>query len=111
MSRRTGPTPAVRAIVLERAQNACEVCGQRGEQIHHRRPRGNGGSRRPDTNRPPNLLVLCGHCHDEIEGNRTWARTLGRLLPQSADPATEPVTLWGRRWLLTDDGDYRAVAA
>lgn len=106
--RATGPTPAVRDLVYSRAQYRCEVCGDSTGpfQVHHRRARGMGGTRRLDTNSPTNLLLLCEYDHAAIESFRDLARAEGRLVSQFHDPAEIPVRL-GRAWhYLTVDGRY-----
>lgn len=106
--RRTGPSAKTRRLVFERASYRCERCG-RGDgrfAIHHRRPRGMGGSKSPTTNSLSNLLLLCGSgttgCHGLTESRRAEAIDLGYLVPQSQDPATVPVLLRGR-WVLLGD--------
>jgi hypothetical protein len=106
------------ARVLARAAWACERCGVdlRGERgsgwsIHHRRPRGMGGTRRPDTNSPVNLLAVCGSgntaCHGEIESNRAHAQECGWLVPQVLNPAEVAVLITNDRWrYLNELGDY-----
>lgn len=121
MSRPTGPTPVTVLQVLRRDGYACVRCGAdatgpRGEtwSIQHRRPRGMGGTRRPYTNQPQNLIVLCGSgttgCHGDVESHRADAIANGWLLPQSADPAAEPVLVaHSSRWVwLRADGTYAA---
>lgn len=106
--RRTGPSPATRELVYARARFACEVCGDdRGPfEVHHRRPRGAGGTRRVDTNSPSNLLLLCLYDHGVTESYRALARADGRLVSQYHDPAETPVRLRGRWLYLTPDGRY-----
>jgi len=102
----TGFSPAIRALVLARAQGCCEVCGcdMAGLQVHHRRPRGMGGSLRPDTNRTSNALVVCTSCHAAIESHREYARQRGYLVRQFGRPPLEtPVLLHGAEWCLLDD--------
>lgn len=114
--RDTGPSPAVKDLVVDRADGCCEVCRARlatlmGDSwtwirpysIHHRRPRGMGGTRRPDANSPANLLLLCGTgttgCHLQVETHRDEAIALGLLVHQADDPAGVPVhTAYGRPW-------------
>jgi hypothetical protein len=55
-------------------------------EIHHRRPRGMGGSRDPKTNSPANLILLCPDHHAWVESNRTEALEMGFLVPQGHDP-------------------------
>lgn len=128
----TGPTAAQRRTVAERAGYRCEVCARVlgwGEgafatwttphSFHHRRPRAMGGTCRPDSNEPQNLLLLCGTgttgCHGRVEANRTLALALGWLLRQDQDPATVPANIWHcdhhtTPRLLTRDGNYQEVA-
>lgn len=126
----TGPTAGQRRTVAARAGWRCEICGAvlgwpdgsggatwcAPHSFHHRRARGMGGTRRPDTNSPANLLLLCGTgttgCHGRVEANRAAAHQLGWLLHQTEDPAQVPayvVTGAGgeaRPLLLTTDGRY-----
>lgn len=108
MRRATGPSAAARDAVYARAQYRCEVCGDSTGpfQLHHRRARGMGGTRRIDTNSPANLLLLCSYDHRAIESFRDLARAEGRLVSQHHDPAEVHVRL-GRTWqYLTADGRY-----
>jgi 5-methylcytosine-specific restriction protein A len=67
--RYTGFPPAVKAMIEARSLGLCEVCAMHpAEVIHHRRPRGMGGSRDPVTNSPANALHICNVDHDLIEG-------------------------------------------
>jgi 5-methylcytosine-specific restriction protein A len=101
---RTGPSPAVRRSVHER-DSGCVVCGTYdGLQVHHRRPRAAGGTRRSDANSPANLLLLCLSCHARVESYREWAREVGLLLMQTQTPADCPLWWHGVRVLLDDDG-------
>lgn len=112
-------TPRVRAIVLERDGYTCQRCavyiGPFGTySLQHRRPRGMGGSRRPETNLPGNLITLCGTattgCHEYVESHRHDAHLTGYLLPQSvAFPALEPVKTYRGWLLLSDDGSYTTL--
>lgn len=110
----TGPTSDVVDAVLERACFSCEVCDSalgpvRGVDfhIHHRRPRAMGGTERPDTNLPSNLLVLCPDDHGQIESRRAEALEAGCLVPQSGDPAEVAVLIRRDTWVyLTRDGSY-----
>ncbi|MFI6168837.1 HNH endonuclease [Nocardia sp. NPDC051052] len=112
--RSTGPTADVRDQVAERSAGLCERCGQEwAAQIHHRRPRGAGGSRLPDTNSLSNLLHICAQCHAWIESFREQALALGWLVRQGNSPAEIPVSYRGElRWLQPDGGvDYHAADA
>lgn len=94
--RRTGPDAATRDAVYERDAFRCVFCtGGTSLQIHHRRPRGMGGSRDPQTNSLANLLLLCEDCHAWVESHREQALELGLLVRQGVDPASVPVWLDG----------------
>lgn len=117
--RRTGFSKAVRDLIAARSEGVCElmiplVCTGRGEQAHHRRPRGIGGSRRDDTNLASNGLWLCASCHAYIESHRTEALEKGWLLRQptrsSAAPADIPVVYRGVTRHLTDLGLLQEVS-
>lgn len=94
------------ARAYERAGNACEICGVRGENVHHRKPRGMGGANQ--NSGPENLLVLCGSgtqgCHGWIEQNREEARRQGWLLSPTEMPYKVPVAYRGYWSLLTEEG-------
>ena len=96
----------VRARVMARSGGFCEAripgCWDEASQLHHRRPRGAGGSRDPRTGGAANGYALCLPCHDHIERNRSEARENGWLVRQGADPAAVPV-FRHRRWVLLDD--------
>lgn len=91
----------------------CVRCGApiRGERgmgwsVQHRRARGNGGSRRPDTNQTQNGLILCGSattsCHGAVESGRAEAREFGWAIRQSDDPLTYPVLHARHGWVRLD---------
>ena len=109
-----------RLLVLTRDGWLCQVCGRnlaaaylRGDySLQHRRNRGMGGSKRPDTNAPANLLTTCGSatspdgCHHRIEANPVWAADRGYRIRQNQTPSQVPVlTIHG--WVLLDNhGGY-----
>ena len=119
-----GPSMLERAIVLLRAAGRCEVCGVvlavldddkprwiAERSFHHRQPRGSGGTRDPEANTPPRLLLLCGSgtsgCHGTVESQRAMAYSNGWLVKRPTDPATVPVELYVGRVFLTLDGTYQ----
>ncbi len=104
----TGPTAKTVAIVQARACDMCERCASPEPcQVHHRRPRGMGGTRRPRTNMPSNLLFLCAKCHREVELNRTVSLEQGWLVRHEHDPAERHVWIAGHGWTVLDnDGNY-----
>jgi 5-methylcytosine-specific restriction protein A len=95
----------VRNTVAARANGFCERCGANTPtQLHHRRPRGMGGSRADDTNTAPNALAVCESCHREIESDRDDALKFGWLVRQGANPGDVPVFRRGQWVVLTDTG-------
>lgn len=130
--RDTGPSAAVRRMVLERSAGWCERCGtalHNGDQwiaphsIHHRRPRGMGGTTDPATNSVVNLLLLCGTgttgCHGWVESHRAEAIAHGYLVAQSDAPGYIPVLIASPAFIahaptlmyLTTDGGYQEADA
>jgi hypothetical protein len=121
MVRSTGFPPATIELVTVRSSGNCEVlatgCTLLVEQYHHRRPRGSGGTRRPETNQASNCLAVCRRCHERCESMRNWARENGFLVAQHQDPKLVPV--WWRcaigaydnkRFvLLADNGDRQSI--
>ena len=102
---------AARSLVRARDGHRCQMCGQSivniPSSIHHRIPRGSGGSALLE--RASNLVRLCGDgvrgCHGFIESNRRNAEETGWLLPKcnaSIDPAKEPLFTFAG-WRLLDD--------
>jgi 5-methylcytosine-specific restriction protein A len=114
MARDTGPDRATRLLVHERDQSACVRCGKSADpwdmQVHHRRPRGMGGSKDPETNSPANLIVVDPACHSWIEEHRMEASSDGFLVPQRESPSKWPVrhARLGFVFLL-DDGSTQPV--
>jgi hypothetical protein len=109
----------VEALVA-RCRGRSEISGEelRGERgvdwhVHHRRPRGAGGTKRRDTNGVENLLVLSAADHELVESQRTLAYARGWLVRQNAIPSAVPVVVMvdGRPALvlLTDDAAYAPV--
>lgn len=116
----TGPDKLTVEALVARARGRSEISGEElyGERgvdwhVHHRRPRGNGGTKRRDTNGIENLLALSAADHLMVESQRTLSYSRGWLVRQNAIPAAVPVLLLveGERQMvvLTDDGGYRPV--
>ena len=109
--RKTGATDEVRMNVMVRANFRCERCGTSVQSIpmsiHHRRPRAMGGTHRPETNYPSNLMALCGTgtsgCHGYLESNRTEAMDYGFIVPQYEIPSNVPVKTYTHGWVYLDD--------
>jgi len=87
----TGPSEETRALVWARDGGVCRRCGKPGEQIHHRKPRGAGGTSDPATNEPQNLVLLDQACHEWIERNRRACYVLGWLVRRHLDPLEVPI--------------------
>lgn len=100
-------------IVARRSGGKCEItgCHSPGEQFHHRRPRGMGGSRFAGIHSPSNLLHLCAEHHAWIESHRTESREFGLLVPQSSDPGDVVVVLRHGRVRLTETAAFVIVGA
>ena len=89
-------------LVVTRAGGVCERCRSRpAEQIHHRRPRGMGGTKKPDV--ASNLVHICARCHREVERFRMQAIWDGWIVRQSHDPIRTPVRLMPGQWMVLDD--------
>jgi hypothetical protein len=85
------PTRATLEKVQSRDEGRCASCGhhvhgERGRDwsLHHRRPRGAGGTSLAWVNLPANLILLCGSgttaCHGVIESNRATSYIEGFLV-------------------------------
>lgn len=110
--RRTGFPPLVRTLVLERSGGRCEICDEYDSdvELHHRRCRGMGSTRRPETNMPSNCLALCAHCHHcRVESYRAEAYDNGWLVRQSHNPADVPVLRRGLWVVLDNEGGFEPV--
>lgn len=113
MTRPSGFTKAVKALIAERDGWACARCGMSvdpwpGYSYHHRRPRGMGGTSDPVSDSPANGVLLCGSgttgCHGWVEQYRIQARYDGWLVQQGSDPADVAVATH-RGWVfLGHDG-------
>lgn len=102
--RRTGPSQAVRDGIYLRDGFRCVICQDSDFlQIHHRRPRGMGGTRRESTNGPAGLVLLCERCHAAVESQRDLARQRGFLVPQHTEPADVALIHHGVWSWLADD--------
>lgn len=107
----------VRELVLHRDGHCCARCGRSTlnypSSLHHRRPRGMGGSRDERINDPRNIVRVCGSgvsgCHGEIEGNRSAAKDTGWLIPSLAHLDTPLITIHGTRIVLSADGGREDV--
>lgn len=108
---------ALRDQVFERAAGRCEITGvPLGDNwaLHHRRPRGAGGTRRLDTHVLSNVLALTHAVHNlatrSVHLDLAWSKPRGYLLGQWQIPRLEPVWLLERRWvLLLNSGNYLEI--
>lgn len=99
-------TEKARKVIKERANGRCELCGVRAEetaQIHHRKPRGMGGTKNPASRSVANGLFVHFRCHQRIELNRAEAIKNGWLVLQSGD-LSQPVLLHYGWVVLHEDG-------
>lgn len=97
-----------KALIERRSGGRCERCGATldvaGGTVHHRRPRGSGGSREAALAVASNGLRLCGRCHDHVERHRKAAYVFGWLVRDRSVPSERPVRLWDGWAYLQDDG-------
>jgi hypothetical protein len=102
---------ANRQIVQGRAFGRCErcltatLCGD----LHHRRPKGLGGSKAADRHDVGNLVYVCRSCHAWCHGNPTDAAETGFIVPRSSGThfTAVPITnLVGQTRFLDNEGQY-----
>lgn len=104
---------AARSVVHERDQGRCCMCGINlagtdRRSVHHRAPKGMGGSALLES--PANLVTLCGlgnsdGCHGKAHSNPQWARNHGWIVSRHLDPAEIPVDMVDGWHTLTGVGD------
>lgn len=99
---------AGRAAVKARSGGRCEIgSGCRGEEIHHRKNRSQGG-----TWCPSNLIHACHAHHLHVTTNPAAARQQGWAVRSTDDPAAVPAWLAGRGFTyLTADGGLNERSA
>lgn len=104
-------TTQIREAIWERSGGRCEMCGTPAAngQIHHRRPRGMGGSKDPLTGAITNGVLLHPNCHAKVESERSWAFDNGWLVQQRDEPELTPIMTWRGYLWLTPDGSYMDV--
>lgn len=98
--------------VRTRDGHYCVRCGSSvldtPSSIHHRKPRGMGGTNNPLSYDLRNLVRLCGTgttgCHGEIEANRAQALEDGWLI-QSFAELGKPMVRTDGMWLVLDGED------
>jgi hypothetical protein len=82
----------------------------RDTSIHHRRPRGMGGTRRADVHSLAALINACGDgvrgCHGYVEAHAAWAEPRGFKVTNhggdDGDILTRPIVLYSGRRVLLD---------
>jgi len=96
-------TEKTRGQIKERAEGRCERCGSmvRDSHIHHRKPRGMGGTKRHGSCTTANGLFLHPSCHYYIENHRKESKEMGFILGQTEDPVLVPVFTFNG-WVLLD---------
>lgn len=110
--------------VITRDLGSCARCGRhvvhlergRAWSIHHRRPRGSGGTSLAWVNEAANLVILCGSgttgCHGWVEKNRRQARALGFLVPLNGIQKADEIAIKHKTLglvYLTDQGGWNPV--
>jgi hypothetical protein len=110
----SGIPAAVRRVVLDRADGACERCGARDVplELHHRKFRSRGGKHTAG-----NLIALCGWgnhtgCHGVAHAENAQATAEGVSVPSWGDPLAVPV--WHAptaSWRLYDDAGGWSLTA
>lgn len=117
------PTPnwkALRDLLYRRACGRCEVSGVRLDfdtfDLHHRRNKGMGGTSRPDTDLPGNLLALDPIVHNggpgSVHAHRIISEGYGWLVPKLCSRAAGVPVLVALSphdflWVLLDDAGNR----
>src|SRR5690606_5369106 len=99
-------TAETRQAVLDANLGRCAGCDRPAVEVHHRRPRGMGGTSRVELGAACNGVGLCRNHHRWAETHRVEARRIGWLLDVGDDPAVVPwwASVWGYvRWVLDDD--------
>lgn len=111
-----GFSPKTRQIIYERSGGLCEICYQSafGGSVHHRQPRGMGGTASVKKNQPSNGLMTCGSgvsgCHGYLESHRAEAYAKGWLVRQHDDPSSIPFQdVLGQWYYLGEDGSKNLV--
>ena len=104
--------PSVVGRVKHREGGCCAVCGlpiQGKGHLHHRAPRGMGGSAM--LNSPANLVHLHETCHlKHVEQQRARAYLNGWLIRRGARPRDVPFMYMLNGWvLLNEDGTTTEV--
>lgn len=105
-----------RQIAQGRAMGQCERCltYTLDGDLHHRRPKGLGGSKLLDRHDVANLVYVCRPCHNWAHANPTAATAAGFLVPRSSGIhfTTVPITNFaGNSRFLDNEGRYLEAVA
>lgn len=97
---------ATRKLVYERDGHACVACGT-GNQLtlQHRRGRGMGGSTRPDTHSPANLIAFCLTQNLAAEDDADFAQeavVMGWKVSRFITDLSVMPCYWHGKWVLLD---------
>jgi hypothetical protein len=98
---------AVRAAVTARDDGRCRKCSKPAHHIHHRQPKGHGGTSNPGQAHGMAYLVsLCADCHNYVHMNPAESYLTGFLLHAGTDPEMMPLVArpGSRPVLLKADG-------
>lgn len=100
-----GKWTAAKKSVACRDEDKCQRCSRPASDIHHRKPRGMGGSSDPDRNYGlANLISLCHECHWWVHAHPAEAYRLGWLVHSYDDPERVSVITPGYLLWLKPDG-------
>lgn len=114
-------TPATVELIRARDRDGCALCGftvagKRGIawSVHHRKPRGMGGTKDPAISSPANGVLLHGsgvtQCHGKVEANRVGYTDAGFLIGRNSRHLPWDVAIVHAvhgTVLLLDDGTVR----
>lgn len=98
-------------VVQERSQGFCEImnpesgCNGRGEHMHHRKMRSQGGEHTVE-----NIVHVCAADHHAVHMRPAIAYSKGWLVKSTRDPRHEPFFRRGGAVLLLEDGEFEHVA-
>lgn len=119
MSKRSAPNwRKITDLLWTRSEGRCEISGRPLDREtfdrHHRRPKSMGGTYRPLTDSPCNLLALDPEVHNgapwSVHQNPLWSRPRGYLLSSHVDDEAMAVTAVlyrGHDWVILDeDGGF-----
>lgn len=84
----------VRLAVLMRSGGLCERCrANPADQMHHRRPRGMGGTSVEWVGQAANAAHLCAACHRWVEAHRASSLMFGWLIPLDTQATADLVPM------------------